>query len=150
MAIKIEQLNKISQKTVSIFKKLIFQLDPAVPLPNDYHLKKILSSPSIFLFIARDTKLYNKIVGTITLVLYLTPTGIHAQIEDLVVEKKSRRKGIGRALVKTVLRKAQMMKANHIDLSSRPFRKEANRLYYQLGFKKRHTNIYRYRFLDKK
>lgn len=141
---KIELATKIDQEITSAFKKLIPQLDTTVTSPTLTQLKEIVSSPFIFLFIARNSKLKNKIIGTITLVAYRTPTGLHARVEDLVVEKKSRGKGIGTALLQAALYKAKIMKANMVDLTSRSSRKAANLFYKNLGFKKRKTNVYRY------
>jgi ribosomal protein S18 acetylase RimI-like enzyme len=143
---KIELVKKINQEIISAFGKLIPQLDTTVSSPTLRQLKQLVSSPFIFLFIAKDSQSKNKIIGTVTLVLYRTPTGFHARIEDLVVEKKLRGKGVGTALLQAALYKAKASKVKIVDLTSRPARKTANLLYKKLGFEKRKTNVYRYLF----
>jgi ribosomal protein S18 acetylase RimI-like enzyme len=46
--------------------------------------------------------------------------------------------------VAAALRSAAGEGARTVDLTSRPDREAANRLYLRLGFEQRHTNVYRY------
>jgi ribosomal protein S18 acetylase RimI-like enzyme len=84
------------------------------------------------------------IVGSLTLVIFHIPTGIRAWIEDVVVDVDARGKGVGEALNKFALAEAKRQGATTVDLTSRPSREAANRLYQRLGFKARETNVYRY------
>jgi ribosomal protein S18 acetylase RimI-like enzyme len=84
------------------------------------------------------------IVGSLTLVIFHIPTGIRAWIEDVVVDADARGKGVGEALNKFALAEAKRQGATTVDLTSRPSREAANRLYQRLGFKARETNVYRY------
>lgn len=143
---KIEIVSKNTSEISKTLEKLIPQLDPTVPIPSKDDLTQIISSSSIYLYIARDPALNNQIVGTLTLVLYRSPTGLHAHFEDLVVDQNSREKRIGTTLLKTALKKAREKGAAFIDLTSRPSRKTANQLYKRIGFTRRKTNLYRYAF----
>lgn len=87
-----------------------------------------------------------EIVGTMTLVLFKIPTGVRAWIEDVVVDAGSRGEGIGKKLNRKALDLAHEAGAKTVDLTSRPSRESANRLYQDLGFKKRETNVYRFSF----
>ena len=82
--------------------------------------------------------------GSLTLVLFRIPTGLRAWIEDVVVDSEARGKGVGQALNEAALDRARAAGAATVDLTSRPSREAANRLYQRLGFKARETNIYRY------
>jgi ribosomal protein S18 acetylase RimI-like enzyme len=93
------------------------------------------------LFVARDAGA--EIVGSLTLAVFRGPTGVRAWIEDVVVETSLRGTGIGAALVKAAITEARRAEARTVDLTSRPDRDEANRLYQRLGFDKRETNVYR-------
>ena len=79
-----------------------------------------------------------------TLVLFRIPTGVRAWIEDVVVDTEARGMGIGQALNEYAIQMAEQAGAKTIDLTSRPSREAANRLYQRLGFVARETNVYRY------
>jgi len=85
-------------------------------------------------------------VGSLTLALFRIPTGVRAWIEDVVVDETVRGQGIGEALNGEALRIAKENGAGSVDLTSRPSREAANRLYQRLGFQTRETNVYRYTF----
>ncbi len=85
-----------------------------------------------------------KIVGMLTLAVFRIPSGVRAWIEDVVVDTEMRGNGIGAALVRRAIEIAQESKAKTVDLTSRPSREAANRLYQRLGFEQRSTNVYRY------
>ena len=84
------------------------------------------------------------IVGSLTLVLFRIPTGMRAWIEDVVVDAAARGQGVGEALNRFAIDLAAAHDARSVDLTSRPSRKAANRLYARLGFAKRETNVYRH------
>ena len=141
---KIIQVTQVSNALVSVFGRLIPQLSSSCPPPTRADLEQIVSSPATILLIAQDPTQDSEIVGTLTLVLYRTPTGMHAWIEDVVVDVKYRRMRVGTALIQAALMHAKEAGARTVDLTSRPSRKAANRLYRQLGFVQRETNVYRY------
>ncbi len=85
------------------------------------------------------------IVGILTLVTFRLPTGVRAWIEDVVVDTTSRGRGIGEALTQAAVELAGAKGALTVDLTSRPSRESANRLYMRVGFELRNTNVYRYR-----
>jgi len=91
--------------------------------------------------VARDVD--GRIVGTLTLAVFRIPTGVRAWIEDVVVDDGARGKGVGDALVDAAVIKARAAGAKTVDLTSRPSREAANRLYVRKGFELRTTNVYR-------
>jgi ribosomal protein S18 acetylase RimI-like enzyme len=62
----------------------------------------------------------------------------------VVVDGRTRGKGVGAALVNAALAHAADSGARTVDLTSRPSREDANRLYLRLGFEARNTNVYRW------
>jgi ribosomal protein S18 acetylase RimI-like enzyme len=82
-------------------------------------------------------------VGMLTLVAFEIPTGLRALIEDVVVDDAVRGSGAGSALVAAALAYASSLGARTVDLTSRPHREAANRLYLRMGFETRATNVYR-------
>jgi len=89
-------------------------------------------------------RLDGRIVGSLTLALFRIPTGMRAWIEDVVVDEAARGHGVGDALNRAALEIAAERGARTVDLTSRPSREAANRLYRRLGFQPRETNVYRF------
>ena len=141
MGIQIEIASTVTDELVSAFERLIPQLSSSSPPPTREHLEHIVGSDSCSLLIARDGQ---QIVGSLTLVVFPIPTGARAWIEDVVVDSTARGKGVGEALNREALRIAKERGAVTVDLTSRPSREAANRLYQRIGFEKRDTNVYRY------
>ena len=65
-------------------------------------------------------------------------------IGHMVVDELARGHGVGEALNRAALDDARRRGAKTVDLTSRPSRAAANRLYQRLGFVARETNVYRY------
>ena len=82
-------------------------------------------------------------VGSLTLAQFRIPTGVGVWIEDVVVDEAARGQGTGEALVREGIRIAEEAGAKAVNLTSRPDRAAANRLYQRLGFEARTTNVYR-------
>jgi len=61
-----------------------------------------------------------------------------------VVDEAAGRQGVGSALTLEALRLARDAGARTVDLSSRPSRIAAGKLYEKLGFQARETRMYRY------
>ncbi|MEJ5198546.1 MAG: GNAT family N-acetyltransferase [Anaerolineae bacterium] len=142
---KIERANTVTEELVAAFQQLIPQLSSSNPPPTRGELEEIVNSPATVLFIARDEERNDAIVGALTLALFRIPTGLRAWIEDVIVDVASRGKGIGEALCRAALQYARDAGATTVDLTSRPSREAANRLYQRLGFERRETNVYRYK-----
>ena len=84
------------------------------------------------------------ILGMLTLATFTIPTGLRAWVEDVVVDGEARGQGAGQALVEAAVEHAGKLGARTVDLTSRPTREAANRLYRRAGFELRETNVYRY------
>jgi ribosomal protein S18 acetylase RimI-like enzyme len=126
------------------FDRLTPQLSSSNPPPSDDELAFIVGSPATVLLVARDPDADGRIVGSLTLALFRIPTGLRAWIEDVVVDGEARGRGVGEALNRHALDVARDAGAKTVDLTSRPSREAANRLYARIGFQQRETNVYRY------
>ena len=138
---KIYEVTEVTDELVAAFARLIPQLSSSNPPPDRAFLTRIARSEASLLFVAEEDGV---ILGSLTLVVFCIPTGIRAWIEDVVVDDAARGKGVGGALNKHALAHAAELGATTVDLTSRPTREAANRLYQQLGFERRDTNVYRY------
>jgi ribosomal protein S18 acetylase RimI-like enzyme len=139
--LRIEAATELSDELVDAFVRLVPQLTDRSRTPDREHLRRILETPGTTLLLARDGE---KIVGTLTLALVSIPTGLRAWIEDVVVDEAARGLGAGEALTREAIRLASEAGAPTVDLTSRPGRSAANRLYEKIGFRQRETNVYRY------
>lgn len=140
--VTIEVAKQVTPELVAAFARLIPQLSSSNAPPTDRELAAIITSRSSVLFIARDDS--DEIVGSLTLVLFRIPTGLRAWIEDVVVDESARGQGVGQKLNEAALDYARTSGVATVDLTSRPSREAANRLYVRMGFKLRETNCYRY------
>jgi ribosomal protein S18 acetylase RimI-like enzyme len=141
MSVVVEQATIANAELIEAFQRLIPQLSSSNPPPTQDELAEIISAPSTVLFIAR---LDEHIVGTLTLATFRIPTGVRAWIEDVVVDTAARGHGVGEALNQAAILEAHHRGAVTVDLTSRPSREAANRLYQRIGFVARDTNVYRY------
>jgi len=139
---EISLLTEVTDEVVEAFTRLLPQLSSSAVIPTRSELQDIADNDSFF--IARDTDSGGRIVGSLTLVTFRIPTGVRSWIEDVVVDTAMRGKGIGEALTRAALLRAAELGAKTVDLTSRPSREAANRLYQRVGFELRQTNLYRY------
>ena len=139
--IKIEEIVKVDDELLAAMNRLVPQLSNSNSPPDRSALEGIVASDSSILLAAFIDR---EIVGSLTLVVFSIPTGKIAWIEDVVVDEKCRNKGIGEALNQDAIKIARQLGAKTVDLTSRPSRESANRLYKRLGFLQRDTNIYRF------
>lgn len=134
--IEIHLLNSLDDSPYHQLESLMGQLSS-----NSHLTPEILSQVinDAFLFVAKDGE---RIVGCATLCPFVSPTGRKASIEDVVVNTEYRGRGIGRKLVEAAIEKAKEFSPVTIQLTSRPSRVAANRLYQSMGFTQKDTNFY--------
>jgi ribosomal protein S18 acetylase RimI-like enzyme len=134
---------------------LLPQMSRSARLPSGLEIDEIVSSRATTLLLASDDgsgsdeadevgERDGPIVGMLTLVTFRLPTGVRAWIEDVVVDTGSRGRGVGEALTQAAIELAADRGAQTVDLTSRPSREAANRLYRRMGFEQRETNVYRF------
>ncbi|MDD7915322.1 GNAT family N-acetyltransferase [Polaribacter ponticola] len=137
---KIYKLETLKPNVIEAFKRLIPQLSEDCNVPSEKDLEDIINSECTNLFVAEEN---NEIIGTLSLVFNKIPTGKKAWIEDVVVDKTVRGKGVGKELILFAMKYAKEVNHTTINLTSSPEREAANKLYQKLGFLKRETNVYR-------
>jgi ribosomal protein S18 acetylase RimI-like enzyme len=140
--VKVEIATTLTPAIVDAVARLMPQLSSSSPPPTTAELSDVVASPATDLFIALDDG--GTIVGTATLATFRIPTGMRAWIEDVVVDDAARGAGVGHALTTAMLDRARELGCVTVELTSRPSREAANRLYRRAGFVARDTNVYRY------
>ncbi|MDQ2827050.1 MAG: GNAT family N-acetyltransferase [Actinomycetota bacterium] len=142
MSIVVERVTAVTPELVAAFGRLTPQLSSSAPAPGGAALAEMVRSPTTTLLVARDSEA--GIVGSMTLVVFRIPTGVRAWVEDVVVDSAARGRGVAEMLCRDALNRACAAGARTVDLTSRPSREAANRLYERLGFVPRTTNVYRW------
>lgn len=115
------------------------QLRPGARAPGPEALAAVLADPSITLLAACDG---GSIVGLAVVAVYRRLSGVSGHLHDVVVDGAARRRGGGGALVAAAIEVARERGAYSLELTSAPWREEANQLYPRLGFQRRDTNVY--------
>jgi ribosomal protein S18 acetylase RimI-like enzyme len=107
----------------------------------NFDIKFVLKDKHCHCLVIEDQK---KIVGFGALILSIVPCrGYIGKIEDMVVDKKYRGQGLGKRLIKELLKIAKNKKISSINLTSNPERMEARKLYESMGFKLINTGVFR-------
>ena len=141
-ALDIAVAQSVTPDLLDALHHLVPQLSSSASPITPEELAEIVDAPATMLFVAYDED--GEIVGSLTLVLFRIPTGLRAWIEDVVVDDDARGHGVGAALNEAAIAAAAARGSRTVDLTSRPSREAANRLYQRLGFVARETNVYRY------
>jgi len=140
VAVRIESVREATPDFRSALARLLPQLNPHLAIPSLDHLAAVVADPAVTLLVARDG---DTIVGTAAVIVYLTPIWLKARIEDVVVDERSRGRGVGESLVRECIEVARGRGAGIVELQSARAREAANRLYPRLGFELRDSNLYR-------
>jgi len=140
MEIEVLVVEEATREVVDAMDRLLPQLSTSATPLDTAALEQLVRSEAATLLVARTE---GTIVGTLTLVMFRVPTGLRARIEDVVVDQSARGRGVGAALTREAVRLASMAGARTLDLTSRPSREAANRLYERLGFQRRNSQVYR-------
>ncbi|MGO9963721.1 MAG: GNAT family N-acetyltransferase [Acidimicrobiales bacterium] len=139
----VDRVLEVTDDLVEVMARLVPQLSSTAVPPGRAGLEEIVTAPASTLLIARLGSREAPIVGMTTLIVYRIPTGLHAVIEDVVVDESARGHGVGAELVSRAVQIAREKGALHVNLTSRASRQAANHLYTKAGFVQRETNVYR-------
>jgi ribosomal protein S18 acetylase RimI-like enzyme len=155
MNLSITRVETVTPELLAAFERLIPQLTKA-PIPTSAELQKLLDSPSVLILARASQKACGasseadgEILGAATLGVFRTPSGVHAHVEDVIVDESMRGQGLGEALVNHLLQIAREMGLKGVSLTCNPRRVAANALYRKMGFKKWETNVYWYELDDR-
>lgn len=142
---EIRPIEVATSADVQAITSLLAQLSSSAPGFSQASLEAMLADPSTTIFAARAD---GEMVGMTTVIVFRVATGMRAFIDDVVVREACRQRRFGEALVRAAIDHAASLGVEKIDLTSRPSREAANRLYQRLGFEQRQTNIYRLNLAD--
>ena len=135
----IEEAHEATEELLAAVQRLLPQLSEARTPPTLGQLAETVAGQTVL--VARDDA-DAAIVGTLTLVTYRVSSGLKGRIEDVIVDSSARGRGVGEALVREAMARANQERVIMLELTSMPYRESANRLYKRLGFVRRPTNVY--------
>ena len=144
MNVNVEVLSTVTDEVVEAFGHLLPQLSTSAKRLDAATLAAVASDPASTVLLAR---IGEKIVGTLTLATFAIPTGVRAWIEDVVVDEAARGQRVASQLIDEAIKLARQAGARTVDLTSRPSRESAGRLYERIGFEQRETRMYRYKLI---
>jgi ribosomal protein S18 acetylase RimI-like enzyme len=143
VSVDVEVVREANDEVTAAMRRLLPQLSTSAAEPDQAAVQRIVGSEATTLLAAT---LDGQIVGFLALAMFPIPTGFRAWIEDVIVDEAARGRGIGEVLTRKALDLAERAGARTVDLTSRPSREAAGRLYERVGFAPRSTRIYRYTF----
>lgn len=141
----IARITKYSPDLRESINHLIPQLSTSTPPLSEAFIRELLAQKGVYVFGYFSEEATPQLLGMLTLATFDIPTGKRAWIEDVVVDNAARGHGAGQQLVEAAVAFGIKIGAKSIDLTSRPSREAANRLYRRCGFELRETNLYRYK-----
>ena len=136
----VEVLTVITDADADDIARLLPQLSRTATFDRD-RLATIVAHDATDLLVVR---VEGRIVGAATLVTVPLLSGLRGHVEDVVVDETTRGKGIARALLQRMTEMAAERGLRTLDLTSRPSRESALRLYESVGFARRETNALRF------
>ena len=136
----VETLTTVSPGDAAMLAHLLGQLSTAARFDEE-RIQAVIHNEATELLVAR---LDGRIVGMATFVSFPLLTGLRGHVEDVVVDESVRGRGIARMLLETMTMMARERGLRTLDLTSRPSRESALRLYEAVGFQRRETNVLRY------
>ena len=138
---RIEELFALSDRQVADLWVLMKELSQRIEV-DEAMLRRVAQSPSAHLFAVTEAD--GHIVGTATLCVCDSPTGLKAHVEDVVVLSSVRGQGLGWQLMEHLVAYARReLVSVDLYLTSKPSRVAANNLYRALGFQQKETNVYK-------
>ncbi|WP_406124646.1 GNAT family N-acetyltransferase [Streptomyces sp. NBC_00989] len=140
MDVQVEIVREATEELVGAFGRLLPQLSSTAEILDRAAVERLVSCATNTVLVAR---VEGAIVGTLTLVMSPVPSGLRGRVEDVVVDSSARGRGIAALLIEQALRIGREAGARTVDLTSRPDRVAANRLYERLGFRVRESTVYR-------
>lgn len=136
----VELLTSVDDDDASEIARLLAQLSRTATFDRS-RLESIIEHDATDLIVVRDN---GRIVGAATLVTFPLPSGLRGHVDDVVVDESMRGRGIARTLLVRMTELATDRGLRTLDLTSRPSRESALRLYESVGFVRRDTNVLRF------
>ncbi len=137
--VKFEELGNVTTKALAEINILIPQVSSSAQALSYAALLDIIKDNAITFVVARDG---GTIIGFGTLAIYHSISSKRGRIDHMVIDEQYRGQGLGEKLMQKLIDIAKEHKVTRIELTSRPSREAANKLYQKMGFEIHETNFY--------
>lgn len=127
----VEELKSYTLNDLVDLDVLMHELSPT-SYCSEAILNNVMNDNNSHVFVIREE---GHIIATWTLHIMHTLEFTIAGIESVVVKSKVRGKGYGKELIAHMIHASNKDGAHHIQLTSNPLRKTANKLYQSMGLK---------------
>jgi len=107
--VEVTEATEATPELVAAFDRLVPHLSKSNPPPTADEVAAMVASDASIVLIARDPERDGEIVGTLTLAVFRIPTGRRAWIEDVIVDPRVERRGIGAALTNAAIERARQL-----------------------------------------
>lgn len=136
----VEELRSYTQQDAQELGQLLTELSPKSNC-SGLKLDRIINSQDSYVYVIR---VENKIVAAACLCVGYTTECTVGYINAVVVSGLHRGKHLGRELITHIIKEAERLNVNQLQLTSNPKRVAANKLYQAIGFTNYETNCYHY------
>ena len=137
---EVEVLTSVSDEDAADLRHLLGLLSTSAVFDRA-RIESMITHDATELLVVRE---WGRIVGMTTVVTFPLPTGIRGIVEDVAVHESMRGKGIARMLLERATLLARERGLRTLDLTSRPSREAALRLYESVGFVRRDSTVMRF------
>ena len=127
---------------IAAIDRLVPQIPGTASVPGRWELEQMVADPGAILIVAESAGV---IVGMLALVVFRTPTGSHARIEDLVVDEFVELPDVHERLIRRAMKTSSSRGARTVDAICPASQGGVARTYERLGFERRSTTAYTYR-----
>ena len=146
--VTIRVVRNIEKSLVDAIDWLVPQLSGTASVPGRWELEQMIADPGAILLVAESS---NVIVGMLALVVFRTPTGVYAKIEDLVVDQEDQRgeatedPTVMERLIRRAVKTASSRGAQSVKAHCLPSEIDVAKAFERLGFERLSTNAYQYK-----
>lgn len=144
--IHLKEKRKISEKHVKDINDLLSILSDRETKLVKGRIEELKKSPSLEIYLL---EVNGEIAGIGSLHYLDSWAKKGAHIDDVVVHPKHQGKGHGTRIMNHLVKRAKEQKLHFLELTSRPSRVAADKLYRKLKFEPRETNVYRLKLKGK-
>ena len=127
---------------IEAIDRLVPQIPGTASVPGRWELEQIVADPGAILIVAESAA---AIVGMLALVVFRTPTGLRAKIEDLVVDDYIQVPGVAERLIRRAMKTSSSRGARTVQAQCPASKSAVGRMYEELGFERMSTNAYWYK-----
>lgn len=140
---RIEELDDPARaaEVVDDISRLLAQLSSKTKSISVEKLANVVAAPNVHVYLLYDE--LGTVNGMTTLAVDRLLTGTKVWVEDVVVDARCRCRGYARQLLAFMEQEGKRLGAASLNLTSRPAREAANRLYRRAGYVQRETNVYK-------